>query len=335
MTKGTKAFRIIISILVVLTMLWSALLGADYIETVIIEGDDGEDDYGIFVVGVEVTRSNRKDILGDGTVSYDEDTNILTFDHAEIEYDDSVVYSKIDLMIELIGENKFKVSGERVAAIHAGNYMLSKDVVFLGDGSLSIEFEGTSAEAMGIFAKDIRIETDITIDLPDCSNIVNGIYSEASLILSGGATVTVNNGAAAYSTAVKARNNVEIERGSSLNVSIRPGVTEVCRGLTVGGSLSVWDNASLNVSVDDEAAKMSECIHVPGLLIVRDGAEVTASSKKAYAIQCYGSMELNEGANVSASKEGEGVDLVCYGAIVNCGAAVRGEVEALGGVHIK
>lgn len=330
MTKGTKAFRIIICILVVLTMLWSALLGADYIETVIIE-----DDYGIFVVGVEVTRSNKNDILGDGTVSYDEDTHTLTFDHAEIEYDNSVVYSTIDLMIELIGENKFKMSGERVVAIHAGNYMLSKDVVFLGDGSLSIEFEGTSAEAMGIFAKDIRIETDITIDLPDCSNIVNGIYSEASLILSGGATVTVNNGAGTYSTAVKARNNVDIETGSSLSVSIRPGTTETCRGLTVGGSLSVWDDASLNVSVDDEAAKMSECIHVPGILIVRDGAEVTASSKKAYAIKCYGSMELNEGANVSASKEGDGVDLVCYGAIVNDGATIHGEVETFGGVHSK
>jgi hypothetical protein len=46
-------------------------------------------------------------------------------------------------------------------------------------------------------------------------------------------------------------------------------------------------------------------------------------------------MELNDGANVSALKEGEGVDLVCYGAIVNCGATVRGEVEALGGIHIK
>lgn len=333
MTKGTKAFRIIICILVVLTMLWSALLGAEYISY--ITNAIIHDDYGICVAGVDVTRSNKEDILGDGTVSYDEDVNILTFENAEIEYDYSVVYSTIDLMIELIGENKFNMSGERVPVIHVANYMLSKDVVFLGEGSLSIEFEGTSAEAMGIFAKDIRIETDITIDLPDCSNIVNGIYSEASLILSGGASVTVNNGAATYSTAVKARNNVDIEKGSSLNVSIRPGATETCRGLTVGGSLTVWDDATLNVSVDDEVAKMSECIHVPGLLIAKDGATVTASSKKAYAIECYGSMELNDGANVSASKEGEGVDLVCYGAIVNYGAVVNAEIEALGDVHIK
>jgi hypothetical protein len=61
---------------------------------------------------------------------------------------------------------------------------------------------------------------------------------------------------------------------------------------------------------------------------------VTASAKKAYSIECYGSVELKSGASVSASTE-EGIDLLCYGAIVNYGAAVNGEVEALGGTFSK
>ena len=171
--------------------------------------------------------------------------------------------------------------------------------------------------------------------MPNCSNIANGIYSDGSITLSGGAAVTVNNGGGKYCTAVKARNNVDIEHGSTLNVAVSSGSADICRGLTVGGSLVVWDGASLNVSVDDEAAKMSECISVPGLLRVRDNAKVTASAKKAYGIECYGSMELNPESNVFASSEGEGADLFCCGAIVNYGATVNGEVEALGGVHSK
>jgi hypothetical protein len=70
-------------------------------------------------------------------------------------------------------------------------------------------------------------------------------------------------------------------------------------------------------------------------LSVGQNAKVTASAKKTFGIECYGSMELVEGASVSASSEGENPDILCYGAIVNYGADVHGEVEALGGVHSK
>lgn len=120
-------------------------------------------------------------------------------------------------MIELIGERDY------VPVIHAADYFLSKNLAFFGEGSLSIKFESASGDAMGIYARYIRIETDITITMPDCSNIVNGIYSDASLSVSGGACVTVNNGAGKYSTAIRARNHIDIENGSMLNLSVRPG----------------------------------------------------------------------------------------------------------------
>jgi hypothetical protein len=333
MTKGTKIFRIIISVLLGLTMLFSAFFIAVFVFYIETEVDGVE--YGINVAGVDVTRDNEDDILGDGTVYYDHDSNVLTFENAEIEYDYSIVYSRIDLMIELIGENKFVMSGDTVPVLHISEYRLSKDLAVFGDGSLTVEFEGACENAQGILARNIRIETDIAITMPDCSNIANGIYSDATLILSNGATVTLENGAAAYSTAVKARNNVDIEMGSVLNVIARPGTTEMCRGLNVGGSLTVWENSSLNVSIDDTSAKTSECIAVPALLCVKQNASVTASAKKSYGIACYGSMELIDGATVSASREGEGVDLLCYGTIVNYGATVNGEAEALGGVVNK
>ena len=154
------------------------------------------------------------------------------------------------------------------------------------------------------------------------------------MTISKGATVTISSGAALYSTAVKASNNVNIEAGATLNVK-NPGATELCRGMNVGGTLIVWEGATLNVEVDDQSAKTSECIRVYGFMGVKDNANVTVSAKKAAAIECYGSMNLGNDATVTASTEGQGADLICYGAIVNCGATVNGEVEALGEVHNK
>lgn len=331
MTKGTKIFRIIISVLLALTMLISVFFAAAMCLHIV--RDIMGEPYNISVAGVEVTRDNCDDILGDGSVYYDAVNNILVLDNAEIKYDYSVIYSRVDLMINLVGENKFIMSGDYVPVIHASNYLLSKDLTIFGDGSLSIEFEGTSGDVTGIYAKDLKIESEVSLELPDCTNIANGIYSDGSMVLTNGASVTVKGGAGKFCTAVKTRNNLDIEYDSSLNVSIAPGSADLCRGLTVGGSLVVWDGAGLSVSVDDEAVKTSECISVSGLLRVKDGASLSAASKKAYAVACYGSIELNEGASISASCEAETTDLLCYGALVNYGGTVNAEAEALGGAY--
>ena len=77
MTKGTIVFRIIISTLlglcIVCTAFFSVLFVA-YLEEKVVQ-----EEYGIFVAGVPVTLDNRKDILGDGTVSYSASKNLLTF----------------------------------------------------------------------------------------------------------------------------------------------------------------------------------------------------------------------------------------------------------------
>ena len=101
MTKGTKIFRIIISVLLALTMLISAFFAVVFCLYF------AKEPYGIYVSGIAINRSNSEDVLGDGKVYYDESNNILTFDNATIEYDNTVVYSEIDLHIQLIGENKF------------------------------------------------------------------------------------------------------------------------------------------------------------------------------------------------------------------------------------
>ena len=333
MTTGTKVFRIIISTILGLTILLGTALFSLliwYLDTRVIN-----EDYNIAVAGIEVTDENRDDVLGDGTVHYDPLNNVLTFYNANIEYDYSVVYARTDLLIQLIGENKFTMSGEYVPVIYASSYILSKDLVFFGDGSLDIEFTGSCGDAMGIHADNLVINSDITITMPDCENIANGIYCEGSLTITNSSTVTVNHGTGTYSSAVKARSNINIENGSALNVSVGSGSTETCKGVISDGSLIVWDNASLTVSYNDLTAKTKECVNVAGLFRIGKNATVSVTSKEGYAIKCAGSMELNDGATVTASNGGEGADIVCYGAIVNYGATINSEVDAVDGVINK
>ena len=97
MTKGTRACRIIISILLGLTMLWTVFISYAFFYHIDLKlQQQQEERYGIYIAGVDVTRANAHDIPGDGTVSYNEVRNRLTFCNASIECEGSAIYSEID-----------------------------------------------------------------------------------------------------------------------------------------------------------------------------------------------------------------------------------------------
>ena len=331
MTKGTKIFRIIISILLAITMLISAFFAFFFCLYF------AKDPYGIYVAGVAVNRDNDDDILGDGTVYYDESNNVLTFNNATIECEGTVVYSKIDLLVQLIGENKIICSDEEYGiGIYAGDSSLNKDLAFVGDGSLTIEFPNASGEAAGISAANLTVASDLTVITPNCDRAVNGIVCTSSLLVVNKATVTVNNGAATkFSSAVRVRGNAFFEEGTTLKTSTNPGTTEICKGFTVNGDLFLGKDTTLDVSIDDSNTDQGECIRVSGLMEAGIGSTVTASAKNASAIECYGAMEANKGATISARSDNNDADIFCSGAVVNYGAEIHAEIDAIGGVHSR
>lgn len=67
--RGKKRLAAILSLCMMLTLLPAAALAAG-----------GE--YNLVVAGVNVTSANADDILGDGKVSYDPDTKVLTLNNA-------------------------------------------------------------------------------------------------------------------------------------------------------------------------------------------------------------------------------------------------------------
>ena len=334
MTKGTKIFRIVVCVLLALTMIWSAICGVALIlggKHLVLTAV-----YDIMVAGVHVTRNNKDDVLGDGTVYYDAGNNILTFNNATIESEDWSVYSNIDLNIQLIGENKFVCTNEEYSAgVYISDYYLSKDLAFFGDGSLIIEFPNESAEAVGIFASDLKVMSDVTVKTSNCENKLHGIVCDSSLLVAEKAAVTVNNGSAKNSVGVRVRGNALFEEGTALEVLVNPGTTEICKGLSVSGDMFLGKDTSLEVSVDDEATDLGECIRVSGLMEIGIGSTVTASAKNTHAIECFGSIEANNGAAVSAVSDKEDADIFCSGAVINHGADIDAEIDAIGGLRNK
>ena len=175
---------------------------------------------------------------------------------------------------------------------------------------------------------------DLTVITPDCENAVHGIICDSSLILVDKATVTVNNGAATkFSSAVRVRGNAFFEEGTTLKTSTNPGTTEICKGFTINGDLFLGKETTLDISIDDSNTDQGECIRVSGLMEIGIGSTVTASAKNVPAIECFGAIEANKGAAISAVSDQNDADIFCTGAVVNRGAKIEGEMDAIGGIH--
>ena len=106
--------------------------------------------YGLYVKGEQVTLFNCDDILGDGTMSYNDDTKTLTLNNANITYEEEHILSiHQDLVINCVGTNTFIATGANNGIEEFGG-----DVTIAGSGSLSINSDDGAA---------IYTQNDLTI----------------------------------------------------------------------------------------------------------------------------------------------------------------------------
>ena len=147
---------------------------------------------GLWVNGVAVNEKNRKDILGDGTASYDRDAGVLTLSSAKFTelYSKNgtgyAIYSELKdgLVISLKGENSI-VLGKN--GKQAGIYAAGKKLTFEGD---SLGITAAEGECLGIFSDgDIVIDcAGLEISVPGTAvRSENGklIYNSGTLELTG------------------------------------------------------------------------------------------------------------------------------------------------------
>ena len=332
MSTGTKIFRVLICTFLALTMLWTAYMSYAFIYYVADEGSD--ESFELYVAGELVMGYNAGDVLGDGTVSYNPENSTLTLNNATIEYSYSAIYSLRDLRIELVGENKLICKDyDVISAVYVSKDILRQDLTIDGEGSLEIVFENVSQTCTGIVANDLFIDADVTVTIPDVSNLANGVVCTSDLTLRGNGSLTVNNGAGRSSTAVSVRGNAILENGSAMTIKTNPGSEEACNGLVVYGTMSMGRDVTLNVAIDDASAERSNCVSVLSTLSIGRFSTVNVSAKKATALECSGSLLIHDGAVITANTADKGTDILCVCSLVNYEATINGEVEALGGIH--
>ncbi len=149
-------------------------------------------EYGIKILGKEVTSQNAKNILDDdsASVSYDAASKTLTLKNAQLDNhklagDDRyyVIDSEADINIKVLGENRVINFGNT----EFGNAITTNNLRFIGDGTLQVKGGTAAVEDMAIIAKNI------TVDGPQIQAIAggaanapsHGIYAETLTIKSG------------------------------------------------------------------------------------------------------------------------------------------------------
>ena len=246
MTKGTRTFRIIISVLLGLTMLWTAYISYAFIYYAKdMHAQEQNERYGLYVAGVDVTHGNAHDILGDGTASYNAKYNRLTLNNAAIECEGSAIYSEIDLTVELTGENKFTCRGKDFTyAVYASDVSLKKSISFTGDGTLDILVDDESCvNNAGIVADDLWISSDISITLTNAEDQSDGI-SCSFLNLAKDNTLTVKAGSAKTSTGIFVRGDIILESNSSLDVAGMASEKSSC-GIECTGTIMAYEGSTI------------------------------------------------------------------------------------------
>ena len=255
MTNGTRTFRIIICILLGLTMLWTAFISYAFIYvTKENEALKRNVKYGIQVAGINVTAGNAHDVLGDGTVSYNDFKNVLTLNNATIEFEGSAIYSQIDLTIELIGENKFISSGKELTyGLYASNISLRKDLAIRGDGSLEIVVDADNSRiSAGIIADDVWVGADVSITVGNASESTHGITCNY-LNVSDDKSLNVKVGSAETSSGIYTSGNMYIDEGATLTVTTAPSSDE-STGIKCEGTFTAKENATIQSTSGSDRA---------------------------------------------------------------------------------
>ena len=242
-------------------------------------------EYPLSIGGIDVTSANAADVLGDGTVSYDPDTQTLTLKDAKItgtndagrsiEVDPGVT---LPLTIALEGTNS------------CGPIMTQKGTVIIsGSGSLTVAQPYSGTGQTGISTQD-----DLVID---------------------GVKLTVNSNESGIMTNL---GNITIKNGAQVEANAQ-GENAYC-ALSAGAGVTVTDPSTSVKASTDESYGNYPIISHSGDVTIKDGAYVESSGmawsdgdfkvsgegtrlvasteapNNGYAVNCLGYLTVEEGA---------------------------------------
>lgn len=247
----------ILSMIIVVVLCMNLLVATVFADEV-----ENNSVYELWVGSVQVTDENANDVLGDGTVSYDADTNTLTLNNANItsetEYKEgrmAGIYSKEELSILLKGEENV-VTALGTTKYSRGIYV-DGSLYISGSGTLKVNAgavtsEQNDADSVGIFTTGQLSISEVyvlanggrAIATDEYAAYSNGVYTDGGIDISfGGGLIATGNeayGLYAYSTGIDAYGNEE----NYINISVYDGYLEAVggqvKGVTKAGSNGVF-----------------------------------------------------------------------------------------------
>ena len=209
--------------------------------------------YSLEIGGVAVTEENMNDVLGDGTVSFDPDTMMLTLNNARISVTEGNygVRSKTHLTLKLVGENSIVCSG--VYGFHS-----TDDVNVIGSGSLDI-----TANDVGIY--------------------IAGGYEVGGLYLYDDVTLNVTSGnvTTGNSYGVRVDDVLEVRENATLTATAGTAPERSC-GIYAYDEFNVYDNAVVTATGADQSVDLNtDCDGIRTTHITINGGTVTATGGTA------------------------------------------------------
>lgn len=200
----------VVSMIVLLAMCFSLLPTAALAENTAT--------YDIWVGGTQVTDINKTDVLGDGSVKYDSEENILSLNNANIttasgySYGDGKVagiYADCDLQLQVTGNNT--VAAPTAQKVSSG-IRVTGDLNIEGSGSLQAVGADITITSGSAYSYGICVDKKECIceDKTECICEVKNICIYEADVTAIGGNVTVTSGTA-YSIGVYSEMDVDID----------------------------------------------------------------------------------------------------------------------------
>lgn len=172
--------------------------------------------YKIWIEGKQVTSANAGNITGNGTVSYNVETNTLTLNGANLGIrtkagatDAAAILTEGSLKINLKGKNTI-VGNNAVSAPLVDVYGIkaignSSGLSFSGSGNLEINIIQDTNKCFGIYAGDNisfdRTKANVTVVSNNTNDLLRGINAAGDILFANGTNIYINaSGKSGYDT---------------------------------------------------------------------------------------------------------------------------------------
>lgn len=270
-------------------------------------------DYDLQISGTQVTDNNADNVLNDGTVAYDPNTNTLTLNNAHLNSaSNNIIDSKMEaLTINLIGDNTLTATGTDrcISATTADS-----SITLTGEGTLTADAEN----AVCIYAdRDLTIDSgtyqlssergvlqtpngvlhitgtaDVSVTVTKDPGSGNAVHGGGRLQIDGSSTVSVQTKQGAFSGFGQIAGEYAVEIGGSAKVYASAGADTIYAAASNPDSLGILitDDAYIECSTQNYNAiyansdiqisgnaKIAECRSDASNSIFSDGGDIQIS----------------------------------------------------------